>query len=67
MREKLRGDPNNPVYYLVSVHHGHDIASIFELDPTTITRGDSLVPRYQFIFFSVLWMARLQGNTPQPH
>lgn len=46
MRSKLRGNPNAPVYSLVSVPHGHDIASIFELDPTTMTK-ESTVPRYE--------------------
>lgn len=46
MRAKLRGHPQAPVFQLVMVPHGHDIASLFELDPTTITRSDSFVPRY---------------------
>lgn len=35
------------MYTLVSVPDGNDISSIFELDPTTLRGGDSLVPRYE--------------------
>ena len=33
-------------YKLVAVPHGSDIASLFELDPTTLQKTDSSVPRY---------------------
>jgi len=45
MRTKLRGHHNAAVYALVSIPHGYDIATIFELDPTTMTK-EPTVPRY---------------------
>ena len=39
-RQKLRGPPGTPVFALVPIPHGYDISSIFELDPTTITRNE---------------------------
>lgn len=35
------------MYTLVPVPDGMDISSIFELDPTTLRGGDSMVPRYE--------------------
>jgi hypothetical protein len=33
------------MFTLVSVPHGNDIATLFELDATTLQRADCLVPR----------------------
>nr|XP_022296363.1 inositol 1,4,5-trisphosphate receptor type 1-like isoform X5 [Crassostrea virginica] len=48
MRTKLRGPSTNQVFTLVSVPHGHDVATIFELDPTSLTR-DTYVPRSSYV------------------
>ncbi|XP_028854499.1 inositol 1,4,5-trisphosphate receptor type 1 isoform X2 [Denticeps clupeoides] len=37
------------MYTLVAVPDGNDISSIFELDPTTLRGGDSMVPRNSYV------------------
>ncbi|CAF1038569.1 unnamed protein product [Didymodactylos carnosus] len=48
-RQKLRGPPGMPVFALVPIPHGYDISSIFELDPTTITRNEEAVPLGSYV------------------
>jgi len=52
IRARARNPQDKVMYTLVSVPDGNDISSIFELDPTTLRGGDSLVPRYSEIVTS---------------
>ncbi|XP_071815438.1 inositol 1,4,5-trisphosphate receptor-like isoform X4 [Apostichopus japonicus] len=48
-RDKLKGPTGSSVYHLVPMSHGHDIATIFELDATTHHKGNSLVPTNAYV------------------
>lgn len=47
LRGRLRAPQEKIMYTLLPVPDGMDISSIFELDPTTLRGGDSMVPRYK--------------------
>lgn len=63
MRSKLRGHSNAAVYSLVSIPHGYDIATIFELDPTTLTK-EPTVPRYGYYHLNLAHFVKTCSSEP---
>ncbi|TDH11017.1 hypothetical protein EPR50_G00081930 [Perca flavescens] len=48
-RSNKRSHGERIKYKLVAVAHGNDISSLFELDPTTLQKTDSFVPRNSYV------------------
>ncbi|XP_037101802.1 inositol 1,4,5-trisphosphate receptor type 3-like [Syngnathus acus] len=48
-RSSKRSHGEKIKYKLVAMTHGNDIASLFELDPTTLQKTDSFVPRNSYV------------------